>query len=526
MQHGGRGRTGSVPRLAGAARKAAHGDPRSRSQLPDETATRRLAAPLAGSRVRGDVIALWGDLGAGKTVLARAFVRARVGDAEEVPSPTFTLVQILWRDRTARRCPIWHFDLFRLNAPERPSNSASRMRSRSAITLIEWPERLGALLPPTRLDVTLAVGPGSGRGALAILGGARSWQRRLREAGLAAERRPAIDAFLAAAGWPGRSRARWPATPRSAATTGCAATSAGAVLMDAPPERGGCAAVRAHRPPPARRSASALPPSSRPTRAHGPAAAGGLRRRHLHPAAGDAGADEAALYASAVDVLIHLHRLPAAAALPAGLPAYDETPAARRGAAADRLVPAGGQRRARRSKTAARGLPRRVAGGRSPDALAATGDPGAARLPRRQPDAPGRGATDSAACGLLDFQDAVVGPRRLRPDVAARGRAARRRPAVRKAAMLARYLAGVAGRRPASVFARSFAVLAAQRHAKVIGIFTRLYRRDGKPAYLAHIPRVWRLLEAALAPPGARRRRAPGSSGTCRRRCAASSPPR
>ena len=66
--------------------------------------------------------------------------------------------------------------------------------------------------------------------------------------------------------------------------------------------------------------------------------------------------------------------------------------------------------------------------------------------------------------------------------------------------MLARYHAGVAAA-ATNTFATTFATLAAQRHAKVIGIFTRLWRRDGKPVYLAHIPRVWRLLEAALNHP-------------------------
>ena len=103
------------------------------------------------------------------------------------------------------------------------------------------------------------------------------------------------------------------------------------------------------------------------------------------------------------------------------------------------------------------------------------------------------------ACGLLDFQDAVAGPAAY--DLMSLLEDARRdvAPGVRDE-MLARYRAGIAGN-DADAFARSFAVLAVQRHAKVIGIFTRLDRRDGKPAYLVHIPRVWRLLDAALNEP-------------------------
>jgi aminoglycoside/choline kinase family phosphotransferase len=101
-----------------------------------------------------------------------------------------------------------------------------------------------------------------------------------------------------------------------------------------------------------------------------------------------------------------------------------------------------------------------------------------------------------AACGLLDFQDAVAGPAAY--DLMSLLEDARRdvSPALR-ADVLARYRSGVDAMEWNS-FERAYAVLAAQRHAKVIGIFTRLCRRDGKPAYLVHIPRVWRLLERAL----------------------------
>ncbi|HYN38426.1 MAG TPA: phosphotransferase, partial [Rhodospirillales bacterium] len=103
------------------------------------------------------------------------------------------------------------------------------------------------------------------------------------------------------------------------------------------------------------------------------------------------------------------------------------------------------------------------------------------------------------ACGLLDFQDAVAGPAAY--DLMSLLEDARRDvpPTVRQE-MLARYHAGLSAG-GAGTFADSFTVLAAQRHAKVIGIFTRLDRRDGKPVYLIHIPRVWRLLEAALRQP-------------------------
>jgi aminoglycoside/choline kinase family phosphotransferase len=105
-------------------------------------------------------------------------------------------------------------------------------------------------------------------------------------------------------------------------------------------------------------------------------------------------------------------------------------------------------------------------------------------------------------CGLLDFQDALSGPASY--DLVSLLKDARRDvpPALREA-MTARYLAAF----PAldkGAFRRSAAILAAQRNAKIIGIFTRLWQRDGKPRYLGHIPRVWRLLESDLQEPALR----------------------
>lgn len=110
-----------------------------------------------------------------------------------------------------------------------------------------------------------------------------------------------------------------------------------------------------------------------------------------------------------------------------------------------------------------------------------------------------RGRPGVRGCGLLDFQDAVLGPASY--DLVSLLADARRDvPAALRAAMTERYLAAFRGR-DRTLFRRSAAILAAQRNSKIIGIFTRLSRRDGKPAYLAHIPRVWRLLEEELREP-------------------------
>jgi aminoglycoside/choline kinase family phosphotransferase len=103
------------------------------------------------------------------------------------------------------------------------------------------------------------------------------------------------------------------------------------------------------------------------------------------------------------------------------------------------------------------------------------------------------------ACGLLDFQDAVCGPAAY--DLVSLLKDARRDvPAALRAPMTERYLAAFPGIDRAA-FDRSAAILATQRNCKIIGIFTRLWRRDGKPGYLRHIPRVWRLIEEDLRAP-------------------------
>lgn len=124
--------------------------------LPDEAATVGLAGRLAERARRGDVIGLEGDLGSGKTTFARAFIRALGSGREEVPSPTFTLVETYtFPDRP----PVWHFDLYRLTAPEESWELGIEEAFAEGVSLIEWPERLGPLLPAQHLLLALAPGP-------------------------------------------------------------------------------------------------------------------------------------------------------------------------------------------------------------------------------------------------------------------------------------------------------------------------------------------------------------------------------
>ncbi len=149
-------------------------------ELRNESATAALAARLARVARPGDVLALFGDLGTGKTVFARAFIRARGDRTDEVPSPTFTLVQAY----ELKEGTVYHFDLYRLSASEEALELDIEDAFAEGISLIEWPERLGRLLPRRRLDLHLAHGDDPDL-RLATLSGTGDWPSRLEEAGLA-----------------------------------------------------------------------------------------------------------------------------------------------------------------------------------------------------------------------------------------------------------------------------------------------------------------------------------------------------
>ncbi len=119
--------------------------------LPDETATAALAHRLAPLLRPGDIVALSGDLGAGKTALARALIRFLGDGAAEVPSPTFTLVQTY----TLPSFELWHFDLFRIESPRDAIELDIEEAFASGVSLIEWPDRLGSYLPGARLDIAI-----------------------------------------------------------------------------------------------------------------------------------------------------------------------------------------------------------------------------------------------------------------------------------------------------------------------------------------------------------------------------------
>lgn len=144
--------------------------------LADAAATQKLGELLAGLVAPQDVIALWGDLGAGKTSLARAIIQtllAASGQHEDVPSPTFTLVQTYEADTL----PIWHADLYRLSDPDELIELGLEEALEAGLLLIEWPDRMEDDLPAQRLDIELKE-VGEGRLACLTARGV-SWEDRI-----------------------------------------------------------------------------------------------------------------------------------------------------------------------------------------------------------------------------------------------------------------------------------------------------------------------------------------------------------
>src|SRR6185312_6328311 len=167
--------------------------------LPDEAATRRLMLDVAALTEPGDLITLSGDLGAGKTTFARAFIRHAAGEeAIEVPSPTFTLMQSYYLPRYR----LLHADLYRITTADELAELGFDELRDGAVTLLEWPDRAAALLPEDRLDVALTLVPDHGPTV-----------RRARVTGYGvfaarAERMARIRTFLEASGFAGATRRR------------------------------------------------------------------------------------------------------------------------------------------------------------------------------------------------------------------------------------------------------------------------------------------------------------------------------
>lgn len=141
-------------------------------RLEGEAATARLGAAVAAELRPGDVVCLSGPLGAGKSTLARGLIRALASPDEEVPSPTFTLVQFY-----EGSVPVAHFDLYRLTSADEAFELGLDEALEEGAAVIEWPQRLEGRVPPDRLDIEIAFDE-TGEGRRARLTPHGAWEGR------------------------------------------------------------------------------------------------------------------------------------------------------------------------------------------------------------------------------------------------------------------------------------------------------------------------------------------------------------
>lgn len=472
--------------------------------LPDERATAEFGEDIAAALRSGDVILLEGDLGAGKTTLARALVRALADDPQlEVPSPTFTLVQAY-----ATRIPVAHVDLYRLASPDEIDELGLDEAARSGAVLIEWPQRVAGRLPSEAATIALA---DHGVGRIARISGPRPFLARL-------ARSLEIRAFLDNAGWNGASRAF---LTGDASARGYEVVSLPGrpdrIVMNAPTLPQGPAirdgrsyAEIAH----IARSVHAFVAVDRVLAEAGLAVPeieaadldrGLLLISHL----GDGsflvdGTPIAERYEAAARLLADIHgrAWPREARLDGGtytIPSFDRAAMLIEAELLlDWYLPfATGHPVADRDRAdfhaAWDTVLDRMAGCETSIVLRDYHSPNIIWRPERQ----GRDRL-----GVIDFQDALIGPSAY--DVASLALDARvtipeelERSTVAAYAE-ARAAAGVFDR---TAFEAAYAIMGAQRNSKILGIFVRLDRRDGKPAYLRHLPRIRAYLARTLAHP-------------------------
>jgi tRNA threonylcarbamoyl adenosine modification protein YjeE len=479
--------------------------------LGNETATANLMADLALLIGPGDVITLSGDLGAGKTAAARALIRYLASDdSAEVPSPTFTLAQSY--DLPA--FPLVHADLYRVNDAAELEEIGLSPLPEGAVALIEWPERAPSALPHDRIDIALNHRPALGSTARAAeisgYGKGAAQVARLK----------ALRQFLADAGFADAKRQRMPGDASIRSYARLIRDDGVVILMNSPQRPDGPATYDGN----TYSAAVHLAEDVKPFVAidHG-LRARGLSAPAIHHADLDAGflitedfgsegfiEDDpprpiAERYEAAVDVLVALHREPLPEVLPLApqityaIPAFDiDAMLVEIGLMLEWYLPDRGAEPANEMRaefvTAWRDLLGKAAAMPKTWVMRDFHSPNLIWLGER---------SGISKVGIIDFQDAVLGPaaydlvsllQDARIDV----------PEQLELALLTRYIrarhAADDSFDPAG-FAEIYAIMSAQRNTRLLGTFARLNRRDGKPQYLRHQPRIWTYLSRSLAHP-------------------------
>lgn len=478
--------------------------------LANETATAYLMADLALLTGPGDVIALSGDLGAGKTAAARAMIRYLANDpALEVPSPTFTLAQSY-----DLPFPIVHADLYRINDASELEEIGLSPLPEGTLALIEWPERAPDALPADRIDIAFSHRPALGSTARAaeITGHGR--------AAAQVTRLGALRAFLERAGFLHAERQRMPGDASTRSYARLMRDDGTSILMNSPRRPDGPAIYDGKSYSAAVHLAEDVKPFV--------AIANGLRThgfsapeiRHDDLESGfliteDFGADGvvegdpprpiAERYEAATDMLAALHREALPASLPVSqqpdydIPVFDiDAWLVEIGLMTEWYLPDRGidvsPKHHDEFFAMWRALLERPAAAPRTWVLRDFHSPNIIWLGER---------SGISRVGIIDFQDTVLGPaaydlvsllQDARIDV----------PEQLELALLTRY---IKARRAAdgdfdpAGFAELYAIMSAQRNTRLLGTFARLNRRDGKPQYLRHQPRIWTYLSRSLAHP-------------------------
>ena len=479
--------------------------------LPNETATADLMADLALLIGPGDVITLSGDLGAGKTAAARAMIRYLAGDdAVEVPSPTFTLAQTY----DLPPFPLVHADLYRVNDPLELEEIGLSPLPEGTVALIEWPERAPDALPADRIDIALSHRPALGSAARAAeitgYGKAAAQVSRLK----------ALRQFLTGAGYDDARRQRMAGDASTRSYARLFRDDKSVILMNSPRRPDGAAIYGGKSYSAAVHLAEDVRPFvaianglrergfSAPSIHHADLQAGFLITEDFGSAGVTQGEPPSPIterYQAATDMLAALHR----DALPETLPLTPQTSYAiplfdtdamlvEIGLMREWYLPDRGAEPTEqvRAEFVAmwRELLSKVATAPSTWVIRDFHSPNLIWLDER---------ADIAKVGIIDFQDTVLGPaaydlvsllQDARIDV----------PEPLELTLLTRY---IKARRvsdenfDAAQFAELYAIMSAQRNTRLLGTFARLNRRDGKPYYLRHQPRIWTYLNRSLAHP-------------------------